>query len=279
MATLQFAAGNSPGTSSANVVANYANGAGSSSSGSGVGPLTNNNFVAASAERSSTILSRRATAASMSNRNTNRYSVTALYSMAAEQDVEVEDDLARGELHETAIRIFHCSLASSVARVETQYFQLHSCAVNSPEAPARAKREDLSTIQEELCPRAGRPLPRQQDCSLNCKSHGGRRGESDVVRDSLVILILAMAVIPAVPSGSKAKWQAHSKKPNNPQALFLTIARLSSTETFFFSCNPSQGTSQPCVALSAYRRSIRSSKRSCSPSMETSTSHVRSTSC
>lgn len=32
----------------------------------------------------------------MTNRNTNRYSVTALFSMAAEQDVEVEDDLARG---------------------------------------------------------------------------------------------------------------------------------------------------------------------------------------
>jgi Ras GTPase-activating-like protein IQGAP2/3 len=31
-----------------------------------------------------------------SNRNNNRYSVTALYSMAAEQDVEVEDDLGRG---------------------------------------------------------------------------------------------------------------------------------------------------------------------------------------
>jgi len=31
------------------------------------------------------------------NRNTNRYSVTALFSMAAEQDVEVEDDLARGK--------------------------------------------------------------------------------------------------------------------------------------------------------------------------------------
>ncbi len=30
------------------------------------------------------------------NRNTNRYSVTALFSMAAEQDVEVEDELARG---------------------------------------------------------------------------------------------------------------------------------------------------------------------------------------
>lgn len=32
------------------------------------------------------------------NRNTNRYSVTALFSMAAEQDVDVEDDLARGAL-------------------------------------------------------------------------------------------------------------------------------------------------------------------------------------
>lgn len=32
----------------------------------------------------------------ITNRNTNRYSVTALFSMAAEQDVEVEDDLARG---------------------------------------------------------------------------------------------------------------------------------------------------------------------------------------
>jgi Ras GTPase-activating-like protein IQGAP2/3 len=35
----------------------------------------------------------------LTNRNTNRYSVTALFSMAAEQDVEVEDDLARGASH------------------------------------------------------------------------------------------------------------------------------------------------------------------------------------
>lgn len=34
----------------------------------------------------------------LTNRNTNRYSVTALFSMAAEQDVEIEDDLARGAL-------------------------------------------------------------------------------------------------------------------------------------------------------------------------------------
>lgn len=36
----------------------------------------------------------------LTNRNTNRYSVTALFSMAAEQDVEVEDDLARGEYYQ-----------------------------------------------------------------------------------------------------------------------------------------------------------------------------------
>ncbi|KAH9949914.1 Rho GTPase activation protein [Amylocystis lapponica] len=33
----------------------------------------------------------------MTNRNTNRYSVTALFSMAAEQDVEVEDELGRAQ--------------------------------------------------------------------------------------------------------------------------------------------------------------------------------------
>ncbi|THU79010.1 hypothetical protein K435DRAFT_875980 [Dendrothele bispora CBS 962.96] len=33
----------------------------------------------------------------LTNRNTNRYSVTTLFSMVAEQDVEVEDYLARGK--------------------------------------------------------------------------------------------------------------------------------------------------------------------------------------
>ena len=33
----------------------------------------------------------------LTNRNTNRYSVTALFSMAAEQDVEVEDELGRAQ--------------------------------------------------------------------------------------------------------------------------------------------------------------------------------------
>ena len=40
---------------------------------------------------------RRPTTGNNNNRTSKRYSVTALYSMAAEQDVEVEDDLARGK--------------------------------------------------------------------------------------------------------------------------------------------------------------------------------------
>ena len=38
----------------------------------------------------------------LTNRNTNRYSVTALFSMAAEQDVEVEDELGRGTFPDLA---------------------------------------------------------------------------------------------------------------------------------------------------------------------------------
>lgn len=44
----------------------------------------------------------------LTGRNANRYSVTALFSMAAEQDVEVEDDLAKGL---GSVRLFLCSLS------------------------------------------------------------------------------------------------------------------------------------------------------------------------
>jgi Ras GTPase-activating-like protein IQGAP2/3 len=41
---------------------------------------------------------KRTTMSTTASRTSKRYSVTALYSMAAEQDVEVEDDLARGRV-------------------------------------------------------------------------------------------------------------------------------------------------------------------------------------
>jgi Ras GTPase-activating-like protein IQGAP2/3 len=48
----------------------------------------------------------------LTNRNTNRYSVTALFSMAAEQDVEVEDDLARGQAQSPSRRLIGRSLGA-----------------------------------------------------------------------------------------------------------------------------------------------------------------------
>jgi hypothetical protein len=68
----------------------------------------------------------------LTNRNTNRYSVTALFSMAAEQDVEVEDDLARG----------------------TYYYSTFCVPLslnNSPEASTGPERKDFCTVQEEFC--------------------------------------------------------------------------------------------------------------------------------
>lgn len=45
-----------------------------------------------------------------SNRNTNRYSVNHLFSMRAEQDVEIEDDLARGPLGCSLLIVDDCTL-------------------------------------------------------------------------------------------------------------------------------------------------------------------------
>ncbi|KAG8905998.1 glyceraldehyde-3-phosphate dehydrogenase 1 [Tulasnella sp. 403] len=59
----------------------------------------------------------------LTNRNTNRYSVTALFSMAAEQDVEVEDDLARAQkrLRELKSRISAQSKKNFVLERDVRY--------------------------------------------------------------------------------------------------------------------------------------------------------------
>lgn len=73
----------------------------------------------------------------LTNRNTNRYSVTALFSMAAEQDVEVEDELARGA---PSLAVF-------------PWIQLMIPNYISPEAPSGSQGQDLCTVEEEF--RAG----------------------------------------------------------------------------------------------------------------------------
>lgn len=97
----------------------------------------------------------------LTNRNTNRYSVTALFSMAAEQDVEVEDDLARGSSS------FRLSLPARLADTP---------ATPSPETSPRPQRQDLRPVKEELCPRARRSLSRLPHRPPHPESHG--RGRS-----------------------------------------------------------------------------------------------------
>jgi hypothetical protein len=78
----------------------------------------------------------------LTNRNTNRYSVTALFSMAAEQDVEVEDELAKGSLH---LHLFNYMSF-------TLYFSI------SAETASRLEGQNLGSIKEKLRFGARRPL-------------------------------------------------------------------------------------------------------------------------
>ena len=68
----------------------------------------------------------------LTNRNTNRYSVTALFSMAAEQDVEVEDELGRGMSCPPSRRVpksHLCALCAPVIKPR------NACANSSPGSP------------------------------------------------------------------------------------------------------------------------------------------------
>lgn len=73
-----------------------------------------------------------------SNRNTNRYSVTALYSMAAEQDTEIEDELAR------------CTSDpfTWLSYMLTRVLRDAQC---SPETPTGPQGQDLDPVEAQLC--------------------------------------------------------------------------------------------------------------------------------
>lgn len=118
------------------------------------------------------------------NRSTNRYSVTALYSMAAEQDTEIEDELAKGGCfprgdHAPAARGRNALGASCIALKCGQWMQgslpstsqqilINLCypflllwlllpdattiRAHSPEAPARAQSAYIEPVKEELRP-------------------------------------------------------------------------------------------------------------------------------
>jgi hypothetical protein len=72
--------------------------------------------------------------------------------MAAEQDTEIEDELARGK-------------SPVLSRSLTQF--THIDMIYSSKTVTRPQGEDLKPIQEELCARKGCSVPRFQDSAAH----------------------------------------------------------------------------------------------------------------
>jgi hypothetical protein len=95
---------------------------------------------------STNVVSRAVAAAAANNhhssrkggRSSKRYSVSAFYSMAAEQDVEVEDELAKGKVYLLEDQGDHGIM------------KLNSCSVSSTPL-TRTENKNLGSIEKELC--------------------------------------------------------------------------------------------------------------------------------
>lgn len=124
---------------------------GAYSGGSGAGSPMSSSLAEGSGSRDrNNMMGKRLTAASMSNRNTNRYSVTALYSMAAEQDVEVEDDLARAQkrLRELKGRISAQSKKNFVLERDVRYLDSRIALLIANRMALDEQSEVASTLEE-----------------------------------------------------------------------------------------------------------------------------------
>ncbi|GAK62841.1 rho GTPase activation protein [Moesziomyces antarcticus] len=113
-------------------------------------PMSNMAEASGSGRDRSGMMNKRLTAASLSNRNTNRYSVTALYSMAAEQDVEVEDDLARAQkrLRELKGRISAQSKKNFVLERDVRYLDSRIALLIANRMALDEQSEVASTLEE-----------------------------------------------------------------------------------------------------------------------------------
>ncbi|KAG8967493.1 glyceraldehyde-3-phosphate dehydrogenase 1 [Tulasnella sp. 419] len=95
----------------------------------------------------------------LTNRNTNRYSVTALFSMAAEHDVEVEDDLARAQkrLRELKSRISAQSKKNFVLERDVRYLDSR-IALLIQNRMALDEQNEVERHLEEVDPTEGQYL-------------------------------------------------------------------------------------------------------------------------
>ena len=86
----------------------------------------------------------------LTNRMTNRYSVNAMYSLAAEQDIEVEDDLARAQrrLRDLKSRISAQSKKNFVLERDVRYLDSRIALLIQNRMAADEKREVVETLEE-----------------------------------------------------------------------------------------------------------------------------------
>ncbi|GFZ51959.1 GTPase-activating protein [Saitozyma sp. JCM 24511] len=86
----------------------------------------------------------------LTNRMTNRYSVTAMYSLAAEQDIEVEDDLARAQrrLRDLKSRISAQSKKNFVLERDVRYLDSRIALLIQNKIAADEKRQVAETLEE-----------------------------------------------------------------------------------------------------------------------------------
>jgi Ras GTPase-activating-like protein IQGAP2/3 len=81
---------------------------------------------------------------------TNRYSVNAMYSLAAEQDVDIEDDLARAQkrLRELKARISAQSKKNFVLERDVRYLDSRIALLIQNKMAAEEKRQVAETLEE-----------------------------------------------------------------------------------------------------------------------------------
>lgn len=86
----------------------------------------------------------------LTNRMTNRYSVNAMYSLAAEQDVDIEDDLARAQkrLRELKARISSQSKKNFVLERDVRYLDSRIALLIQNRMAADEKRLVAETLEE-----------------------------------------------------------------------------------------------------------------------------------
>lgn len=190
----------------------------------------------------------------LTNRNTNRYSVTALFSMAAEQDADVDDELARG------VYSFPVPLDLPYQPFPAQKRLRDLKARISAQSKKNFVLErDVRFLDSRIALLIQNRMALDEVSPTSCRY---------VPSESLLINV-----------SSKTRSNDTSKTLIQKKATSPTTERSSSIPTSSSSSNQNPVTSPPYAVSSVYPKSIPSSRPSCSHYTETNTRVAKNTFC